>query len=82
MTTKPGPGWSYQGGAVWDHASGIRIHVYGLCRFADGRIVNGQWWPESRTLYRMIAINGGNRKRGVMAWALNKTGDGSLPGDA
>ena len=67
---RPGPGWRHLGGAVWEHDCGVRIHIYGLCRSSRGPFVNGRMWPESRNLDRMIQINGGNRKRGVMAWAL------------
>lgn len=26
---KPGPGWRYLAGAVWEHAGGIRVHLGG-----------------------------------------------------
>jgi len=67
---RPGPGWKHVGGSVYEHADGIRIHVMGLARIA-GQILNGREWPESRTLDRYIAINGGNRRRGVMTWATH-----------
>jgi hypothetical protein len=74
---RPGPGWTNCGGPpsdphgpVWDHTSGIRLHVCGMVRLAGGLIVQGERWPESKELYRFIRINGGNRKRGAMAWAL------------
>lgn len=68
----PGPGWTHAGPAVYDHTSGIRIHVHGFCRLPGGYIIRGCQWPESRELDRFIRINGGNRRRGVMAWGLNK----------
>lgn len=71
VVMRPGPGWSHMGGAVYQHATGIRIHVYGLCGFPGGHLSNGNQWPESQELDRLIRINGGNRKRGVMAWARN-----------
>lgn len=68
--SRPGPGWRNLGSAVWEHDSGIRIHSYGLCRLNNGQFVIGSSWPESRVVSRFVQINGGNRKRGVMAWAL------------
>ena len=69
---RPGHGWSHAGGAVYDHISGVRVHVFGLCRLPDGTEVRGTIWPEVHNLDRYIAMNGGNRKRGVMAWGLHK----------
>ena len=68
---RPGPGWKHVAGAVWDHDSGIRIHVGGLSGVIGGTVIDGTRWPECRDLDWMIAVNGGNRKRGVMAWALS-----------
>jgi hypothetical protein len=73
LSMRPGPGWRCVWGPVWDHASGLRVHVGGECRL-DGRIICGGLWPEFRELDRFIRINGGNRKRGTMAWALQRTG--------
>jgi hypothetical protein len=64
---KPGPGWKHAGGAVYDNAIGVRVHVMGLCR------LYGMRWPERRNLDRFVRINGGNRKRGAMAWAADLT---------
>jgi hypothetical protein len=63
------PGWTKLDDASWQHESGVCIHVSGLATTKDGLQVNGWSWPESRNLDRWIRINGGNRKRGVMAWA-------------
>ena len=68
---RPGPGWSgWAGGGVYDHTSGIRIHACGMYLPPGGDTENGNIYPECLRLHRFIAINGGNRKRGVMAWAL------------
>ena len=68
---RPGPGWRPAGCPVYDHVSGIRIHAYGMYWPPGSKVsVNGRVYPESLRLHRFIAINGGNRKRGVMAWAL------------
>jgi len=67
---KPGPGWKRAGIApVSEHISGIRVHVFGMYRIGQ-TWVDGTQWPESQEMHRYIRINGGNRKRGVMAWAL------------
>jgi hypothetical protein len=73
VNMKPGPGWKHAGGAVYDNAIGVRVHVMGLCRLPSGDLVNGMRWPESRNLNRFVRINGGNRKRGAMAWAADLT---------
>lgn len=65
-------GWKHVAGPVWDHASGLRIHLMGVCRLPCGGIVYGENWPESKRLSRCIRIAGGNRKRGIMAWALER----------
>ena len=70
---KPGPGWTKPGIApVYDHTCGIRVHVFGLLRW-EGKEVFGNTWPESQNLRRCIRVCGGNRKRGVMVWALRYT---------
>ena len=67
---KPGPGWTQAGASVWDHVSGIRVHESGMVRLADGRIVIGSQWPESRRLDACVRMCGGNVRRGAMVWAL------------
>jgi len=66
---RPGKGWRKTDGAVFERLDGLRVHMLGLVRLPDGRKVSGSVWPESLKLHRFICINGGNRKRGVMAWA-------------
>jgi hypothetical protein len=66
---RPGPGWKeYE--AVWEHASGIRVHSLGCCRLADGSIINGEHWPECLNLWEAIREQGNTRRRGLMVWAL------------
>lgn len=67
---RPGDGWRHVAGPVWEHASGVRVHSGGLAKFPDGRYLHANKWPECHDAYRMIRANGGNRKRGLMAWAL------------
>mgnify|MGYP000454021796 CR=1 FL=1 len=64
--------WTNLGGAVYEHPSGARIHTYGMLRMPDRSWVNGALWPESAILDRYVRIHGGNRRRGVMAWAMSK----------
>lgn len=44
----------------------------GLLVLPNGTEVSGMEWPESKVLWRYVAANGGNRKRGAMAWAVSK----------
>lgn len=68
---KPGPGWSaLYSETVYLHNSGTSVHCMGMLIDALGRRVNGMEWPEAQSLERCVAICGGNRKRGVMAWAM------------
>lgn len=55
---------------MYDHVSGIRVHTAGMCQMPDGQFVYGRSWPESRALDRAVAEQGGNRRRGVMVWAM------------
>lgn len=64
---KPGPGWKHLGDAVYGHENGTRIHVGGLVRKPDGTIVSLNSISEGREGWKQIKINGGNRKRGMMA---------------
>lgn len=66
---KPGKGWVRLNDSVCKHEDGQRIHVAGIIRLSDGTIVSANTWPESEHVNRFVRINGGNRKRGLMAWA-------------
>ena len=68
--TAPGPGWKYFSGGIYEHKSGVRLDLMvGCARLPGLRYVSANEWPESVHAARMIKINGGNRKRGLMAWA-------------
>ena len=71
MRFKPGPGWKFVGSSCWDHPSGVRLHVDGLCRLPTGEIINGRSWPESMSLRDCLRLVGGSQRRGAMVWALN-----------
>lgn len=68
---KPGPGWKLLGSAVFEHPNGTRVHLGGLIRLPDLSFVSLNKWPEGNEGWTHIAICGGNRKRGLMAWAVN-----------
>lgn len=72
MAIRPGRGWSHVAGSVYEHTSGLRLHVGGLIRLPNGQCVSANEWPESRTVRWYVRANGGNRKRGLMAWARSK----------
>jgi len=70
---KPGPGWTNVGGSVWTHPAGIRLHTLGFALFDNRReLIAAFQWPETRVADRFIRIAGGNQKRGLMLWALDK----------
>ena len=61
---KPGPGWKMLNPSVYEKGV-FRIHVGGIIKnMITGQVVN----VESKA-GRFIKINGGNRKRGLMAYA-------------
>ena len=75
MIYKPGKGWKNLTNGVYEK-NNYRIHVSGeLCRLPNNQYVRGSVYPESTILHKLIRINGGNRKRGTMAWANNLMGD-------
>lgn len=74
IVMRPGPGWQYLGSSVWEHTSGTRISLLGVVRLPDMTFRYLTNLDEGREGWRFIAINGGNIKRGMMAWALNLAG--------
>ena len=74
LVIRPGHGWKHAGGSVYDHNSGLRLHLLGLCRLPSGELMEDRDSAQYRLLSRLIRINGGNRKRGMMAWAMNLIG--------
>ena len=76
MKYRPGPGWShYVTSPVHCHTSGIRVHMMGTISLPlpkGERIIDAQNWPHSQSVERFVRIAGGNRKRGLMLWALSE----------
>ena len=70
LVVHPGAGWKHLGGPVWEHLNGTRVHLLGMVRLPDMSFLSANKWPASSEAKLFIRINGGNRKRGLMAWAL------------
>ena len=72
IVRRPGPGWQQNTitKAVWDHDSGMRLHMLGMLRLPNGEIRQANQWPTSQLADGCIRVAGGNRKRGLMIWAL------------
>lgn len=64
---KPGNGWKRIGGAVYERCDGLRIHMLGLVKLPNGTLIDES--SHYQHAANIIKINGGNRKRGLMAWA-------------
>ena len=79
---RPGDGWVHVAGPVWEHAGGARVHIAGLVKLQGGRYLHANKWPECRDAERLIRVNGGNRKRGLMAWAMAHNAEVSGAGTA
>ena len=72
LVMRPGRGWKQMKGPVWEHENGMRIHTSGLLlRDEKGVITPVREWEHRKALWKFIRINGGNQKRGLMAFALN-----------
>ena len=63
---RPGPGWKEVGPDIWKHKSGVMIHLLGVANMPDGT----PRWADPRLADWYIQLAGGNRKRGLMMWAL------------
>jgi hypothetical protein len=76
MKLRPGPGWQHwPRDGVWDHRTGICISTAGLILIPDQagtRLIWENKWPHRQSAERWIKIAGGNRKRGLMLWALDE----------
>lgn len=70
IVRRPGPGWRFVGSGVWDHDSGMRLHCLGLLVMPDGKMRRATEWPASDIAKGYIRVAGGNRKRGLMMWAM------------
>ena len=71
LVTRPGSGWRHLAGPVWEHNSGARIHTIGLIRLPDKTYLSLNNLQEGEIGRLLLRINGGNMKRGLMAWVVN-----------
>lgn len=59
--------WRGGGAPVWEHVSGLRIHIHGLIRFTDGTHCTPEYDRE-RWLLAMRLV-GWKKRRALMAYA-------------
>lgn len=71
IVMRPGSGWTHLAGSVWEHTSGARIHTLGIVRMPDKTYHSLHRAVGDNLGRRLVQINGGNIKRGLMAWAVN-----------
>jgi hypothetical protein len=65
---RPGNGWKHiAGSAVWEHTTGLRIHLRGMARLPDGQSVPWRFDDE----YDAKRQQGYNAKRALMVWSLS-----------
>ena len=65
---RPGNGWKHiEGSAVWEHETGLRIHLLGMARLPDGQSV--PWCFDDE--YDAKRQQGYNVKRALMVWGLS-----------
>lgn len=64
---RPGAGWKHKAGSVWEHTTGLRIHLLGMARLPDGKSVPWKFDDE----YDAKRQQGYNTKRALMVWALS-----------
>jgi len=69
LVMRPGAGWKYLGGGVWEYTNGTRVHLGGLIRLPDMNFKSLNNINDGVVGHFFIKANGGNRKRGLMAWA-------------
>jgi len=74
LVMRPGPGWKHLAGPVWEHTTGTRIHTMGLVRLPDKTHIWINHFDAGKLGRWLVRANGGNRKRGLMAWAMNLVG--------
>lgn len=67
----PTNGWKRLGRGVYEHTNNARIHRLGVIRLPDMTFISlHSCKAECQRGRQLIKINGGNRKRGLMAWAI------------
>ena len=69
IALRPGVGWKRVTGAVYTRADGLKLHLLGFCKLPGASNVHGDSAEAYYLQNKLIKINGGSRKRGLMAWA-------------
>lgn len=64
---RPGVGWKHVAGSVWEHTTGLRIHLLGITRLPDGHCM--PWCFDDQ--YAALRQQGYNVKRALMVWSLS-----------
>jgi hypothetical protein len=76
MKLRPDPGWTRtRHVGVYQHTTGVQVHTIGLICIphqAGVRHIFCDTYPCSQIRDRWIRIAGGNRKRGLMLWAMDE----------
>lgn len=67
LPRRPGAGWKQISGPVWEHTSGLRVHVLGMAMLPDGSRMTWEWRDE----YAALRQQAYNTKRALMVWALS-----------
>jgi len=72
ILSSPGSGWKHLACQVWEHETGVRIHVTGrLVMFKNRNIRNLYQIPGAHDLWLLLFRCGRNQKRAMMAFAQN-----------
>lgn len=68
LPRRPGKGWKNVGnGSVWEHTTGLSIHLLGVVMTPNGEHISWDWSDEINAKEQQ----GWNKKRALMVWALS-----------
>lgn len=71
LILRSGVGWKHVAGSVWEHVGGARVHMGGTVRTPGGQHFSLNNLCAGDLGRLLVRVNGGSRKRGLMAWAVN-----------
>ncbi len=63
-------GWSHISGSVYEHKTGLRIHLLGIAKMPNGTVVDWQRWDQFKGMMSALKIQGHNHRRAMMHWAI------------
>lgn len=69
LIRKHGSGWKKITNCIYDHTTGIRLHLSGMARLPNGKFIFINKSPEFEYFSKAEKITG-NRKRALMIWSL------------